>query len=660
MTSPSKLSIDFETASLLDLRRTGVHTYSLHPSTRVLCMSFAFGNQPVQRWREGGPFPKAVLDHVASGGTVSGWNVGFEWVIWNNTLMRQLGFDPMQVALYSLSVSQLSCTMARAAYWGLPLLLDQAGPAAGVQAHKDKEGHALMMRMCKPRSFNVLTGDVTWWHETDPDKFDRLCAYCDQDVEVERAVGDAIPDLPPDERETWALDQTVNARGVSVDYVLVERLRDLADQAAVKANEQINLLTNGQVRTINSTKPLLEWLRFHGYPYDNLRKGTVAERLDEPGLSDMERQGLELRAEGAKTSAAKLNAMLTACPTRQDVGTVRGMLQYYGASRTGRWAGRLIQLQNMPRGEIKNVDTAIELILGGASYDMIEALFGPVLAVISSCLRGCIVANRALRRKLVVADFSQIEARMVAWLAGQIDVLDVFASGKDIYVHTAAKIGSTNRQLGKVLVLACGFGMSWRKFLDTAKTYGVILTEAEAESAVTLWRRSNDKIVSFWWECDRAARVVILNPTTTVKVGHLTFGMYRGNMLIRLPSGRELVYRGAALVPSKDRPGQQDISYWGTNQYTRKWERLRTYGGKLVENVTQATARDVMRDTMRAANNAGMNVILTVHDELLNDEDEATADASLANLLGIMRTPPAWATGLPVDGAGWVGDRYKK
>lgn len=645
------LSIDFETVSLVDLRRTGVYTYAVHPSTRVILMGWAFDNDPVQSWRIGDPFPQVVKDHIDRGGHVRAWNAGFEWVIWNKVLTRQENVG-------TLSLNQLHDTMAAAAYWGLPLSLDQAAPAAGLSITKDKEGHALMMRMCKPRIWNPVTGQASWWHEDDPDKLERLAQYCRLDVATERAVANSIPELPDDERQVWKLDQIINHRGVGVDYELVEKLKRLAEVAAKNVNAELVRLTNGQVTSVQSHAALLEWLKFHGYPYDNLRKDTVAKRLDEDGLSETERMVLELRADGAKTSAAKLQAMLDACPSRQQIGTVRGMLQYYGASRTGRWAGRLIQLQNMPRGSIKNVDAAISLILADVDPDLLEAVFGPALSIVSSCLRGCIVARPG--RVLAVADFSQIEARVVVWLAGQQDALEIFARNEDIYTYTAAKIGSDNRQLGKVLVLACGFGMSWQKFKTTAEGYGIYLSDVDAENAVAMWRTTNSKVCSFWWACDRAARSAIQNPGQIIECGPVKFCMYQGNLLCRLPSGRSLVYRDAKLVPSTFRRGEQDISYMGVNQYTRKWERLRTYGGKLVENIVQATARDVMRDAMLKADRQGINVTLTVHDELLTEPPEDLGDQTLDALLTIMRTPPKWAAGLPVNGAGWVGHRYKK
>lgn len=655
------VSIDFETASLVDLKKTGAHVYSEDASTRVLCMAYAFNDEPPLIWRPGRDvFPQRLLDHVSRGGTVRAWNASFELAIWNNTLRKHV------LGLPDLFAGQVRDTMAAAAYWGLPLSLDQAGAALNLGLVKNKAGHSLMLRMCKPRAFNPLTGHVEWWHETDEQKYFDLCGYCVQDVLVERVIAENIPPLPDEEQYVWALDNKMNTAGVWVDYQLVERLQDLALHAAGQANAEISRVTGGKVRTINSSAALLAWLKLVGYPHNDLKKDTVAARLDEDDCTGLEREALELRSDNAKTSAAKLTAMLNASKGRAGLGLVRGMLQYYGAFRTGRWAGRLIQLQNMPRGTVKNIEDAVDLVQSGASPEALEALFGPIMVLVSSALRSCIVVPAG--SVLIVADFSQIEARVIAWLAGQQDVLDVFASGEDIYKHTVAAVKGIPlkdvtpdlRQLGKVLVLACGFGMSGAKFKTTAETYKVFLSEDEAKANVALWRQANDKIVSFWWECDRAARDVIAQRTSRRQVGPVTFKMRDGHMLVQLPSGRELVYRDALLVPSNDRPGQLDISYMGVNQYTRKWERLRTYGGKLAENITQAIARDVMKEALKFAERTGLNPRLTVHDELICYGPETNADTSLDLLLTAMRRAPAWAKGLPVNAEGWTGFRYKK
>lgn len=620
----------------------------------VLCMSYAFDGEPVQRWKPGEPFPTRVMDHVARRLPVQGWNVGFEWVIWNHVLRRGNAAS----IIPPLELDQLRDTMARAAYWGLPLKLEQAGAALGLSIQKDQAGHRLMMQMNRPRV--AKGGVVTWWHVTDPAKLDRLQDYCDQDVRAEMAIAAELPPLPDSEQAYWEMDQRINARGVALDTGLIDKLKALAADAKLDANAYIAHLTNGTVKTATDVAGLLSFLQGIGYPYGDLGKETIKRRLAEDGLSDTERELLETRASAAKTSVAKLNAMLAASSDDGLGPRVRGMLQFYGAFRTGRWAGRLVQLQNLPRGTVKKIEEAINAVVAGMPPDLLEAFFGPVMGLVSSAIRGCLVATPG--HELVVADFSQIEARVVAWLAGQQDILDVFESGQDVYVYTARQNGSSDRQLGKVLVLACGFGMSGSKFKDTALTYGLRLTDEQAETAVKKWRRANAKIVQFWWDCDAAAKKVIENAakgnSDTIKVGPVEFGMWRGHLLIKLPSGRKLVYRDAELQP--DLTGRVGITYMGVDQYTRQWKRQRTYGGKIVENITQAVARDIMAEATLAATRAGVPVELLVHDEMVAEAPVARAPSDLGLLLAIMRQRPTWAPDLPVDAAGWHGPRYKK
>lgn len=653
---------------MADLKRTGVYVYAADPSTRVLCMAYAFDDQPVQIWRAGEPFPQDVLDHVMSGREVRAWNAAFEWNIWNAVLLRQIGRAGSNA--HTLSLNQLHDTMAEAANYGLPLSLDMAASAAGVPIQKDKDGHSLMLRMCRPRKVNP-DGSAEWWHETDPQKFDRLCAYCMTDVESERAVARVLPPMSADERATWVLDQRINARGVGVDTNLVRRLQDLALAAAQQGNQDLAALTRGAVSSVNAHAALLAFVQTHGYPHGDLRRHTVEERLGDPACAGIERAALELRADIARTSAAKLGAML-ACAGEAPGGVapVRGMLQYYGAFRTGRWAGRLIQLQNMPRGVIGKsaVDDAIATILNTSSVPSLLAglglIYGPVMGVVSSLLRSCLVARRG--RKLVAADFSQIEARVLPWLAGQLDVLDVFRSGKDVYRQAAAAIfggrpedvTNDQRQIGKVATLALGFGGGVGAFQTMAAAYGVQISDAQADAIKLAWREANDRIVAFWWALDRGCRAALSSGSTT-DVGPLRIGTWGSHLIIRLPSARPLVYRNARLVRDPD-SGRDEITYMGLNQYTRRWERLRTYGGKLAENCTQAVARDCMRDVMLAADRQGVEILLTVHDELLCEADDAEADATLGLVLGLMQTSPAWAPELPVKGEGWVGERYRK
>lgn len=674
-----RLNIDFETASTADLRRMGAYAYSRHPDTRVLCMAWAFDDEPVAVWRQGEPFPDRVLRWVLSGGRVDAWNASFEFHIWNNVLLRQIG-QSAAVPAPVLSLSQLHDTMARAANYGLPLSLDQAASAARVNVTKDKEGHALMLRMCRPRKVH-RDGTTTWWHLDEPERFDRLCTYCIGDVEAERAVGRALPEMTSAERNVWLMDQRINLRGVTIDLELVRRLEALAAAASLIGHDTVRQITQGVVNGVNSTSAMLQFLQANGYPHDNLRKGTVAERLDDPACRGREREVLEVRAEVAKTSAAKLRSMQSAIdPTTPDTAVsapVKGMLQYYGAFRTGRWAGRLIQPQNMPRGELSPTEAncAVRLIksapIGSERqiaelHDAIEALFGPVMPVVSSLLRGCIIPSPG--HALVVSDLAQIEARVLAWLAGQHNILAAFAAGEDVYVKAAsgifgvpeAEVTKAQRQIGKVAILALGYQGGVGAFQTMAANYGVTMADEEADRIKVAWRNDNGAIVQLWWDVDAAVRRVLSGAALMVDLGpHLRFGMVGTSLVIRLPSGRALFYRDAKLITDPD-GGKEEISYMGLNQYTRKWERLRTYGGKLVENITQAVARDFMAHGMAEAERAGLSVVLTVHDEILTEAPVDQADAALVKLDDAMRTIPAWGIGIPLGSDGWVGERYRK
>jgi DNA polymerase len=343
----------------------------------------------------------------------------------------------------------------------------------------------------------------------------------------------------------------------------------------------------------------------------------------------------------------------------QSDGRIRFLVQYYGAGRTGRWAGRGAQIQNYPRPTVKQIGVAIKHVKDGAGADTLSFMFGPTLEVVSTALRGCFIASPG--KKLVVCDFSQIEARVVCWLAGQQDILDVFASGQDVYVFTAARIGSKDRQLGKVAVLGLGYGMGADKFVEAALVYGIVLTPYKAQEVVYAWRGANGFIVRFWHNCDRAARRVISSPGVKVNAGRVQFSMGQGDlagcMLIRLPSGRQLVYRNARLVVHD---GRESITYDGVNQYTRKWEAVRTYGGKLVENITQAVARDLMADAPSPASEKQLKELHILHDEAVGEAPEADAKAKFDAMRAIMANPPAWADGLPLGGEGFIADRYGK
>ncbi len=639
------LHIDVETVAVADLKRTGAWRYAEHPDTDCIVACYRFGaNGPVKTWLPGSPCPVEIQMHVEDGGRIAAWNAMFERAIWLHVLTPKHGW-PLPLA------EQFECSMAQAAYWGLPLSLDMAADAVGAPP-KDKEGHRLMLRMSRPRKENP-DGTYEWWHLDDPARYLQLQLYCADDVRAETGIVYKLPELPPYERKVWHVDQAINARGVRFDVELVIKLHSYAGRAKKTLDAEVKMLTGGFVSTCNQVAATLTWLGNLGVHRAALDKASVAAALDNPKITGAARRVLECRQQAAKSSTSKLNAMLSAVGSED---RIRGMLQYYGAFRTGRYAGRLVQPQNMPRGEIKDPDRAIDWMLRDIDDEMLEMAFGPVLSIVSSCLRGCIVPGEG--KIFLVLDFSQIEARVLAWLAGQQDILDVFASGEDVYTYDAKKIGSDNRNLGKACRLGLGFGMGGPKFVDAAAIYGVDLPLALAKKVVDDWRTANQRIVDYWYLCqDSAIRAV--REKRVFSVLNIKYGMMGPHLLCLLPSGRRLVYRDAKL--ETDEYGRDRLTYMGMNQYTRKWERLDTWGGKLVENITQAVARDLMIDAMlRVDRETGNEIVLTVHDELIMETASETPKAELKRVQDIMRTNPAWAEGLPTDCDGWTGKRYKK
>lgn len=641
---------DFETYSLADLKKTGSAAYARHPSTGISCFAYAFDDEPVQIWIPGQPFPARVITHVLWNRPVHAWNAMFEFHIWNNVLIRMLSDVP------DLKLEQLHCSMAAAAYWGLPMSLDQAGTAIGSAYPKDKAGHLLMLRMSKPRRVTA-GGEPIWWHLEDPAKYAALQAYCMRDVEAERDIATRLPLLPVAEREIWLMDARMNLRGFLVDTDLVSRFKTLTYLELMRLSSDMRKATDGEVASVTNVGKLTQWLQLNGVSVQSLAKVDMADMLVDPAITGKPRLALTIRKEAAKTSTAKLNAMLNAMC---DDHRVRGLVMHYGASRTGRWAGRLVQVQNLPRpAKGINVDHVINDVRMDADAETIQFVHGPVLDAVSSCLRACFVAPPG--KTFAVCDYSAIEARVIAWLAGQQDILDVFASGEDVYVYTAAKINSTDRQLGKVSVLGLGFGMGAPKFVDSAATYKLTLTLERAQEVVHAWRSANKKIVQFWYDLDRAVRDAIEHGKET-QVGFLTVrmakGIMRGSLLIVLPSGRHLVYRNARLEHDGD--GKSSIVYDGTNQYTRKWEAIRSYGGKFAENVTQAVARCLLADAMLRMERNHLPIVASIHDEVVCEVDEERGQQQYEAMKAIMQNGPAWAAGLPLGGAGWVGKRYGK
>jgi len=649
-------SLDFETGSRADLRKVGAAKYAEDPTTRVICFSYELPDgMGIRSWRIGDPPPRGLMAWVRLGGRVSGWNVIFEWHIWNKVLLRTFPLAPR------LKLEQLLDTMAVAANAGLPLGLDMAAKALPhLKLTKDKDGHALMMRMSRPRTV-LAGGALEWWDQTDPARLDRLVAYCEQDVRVERAILEDLPAMRRAEQDVWLWDARIMTHGIVFDRALAARMKALADEETANLDRLMKHYTLGEVPNTRAVGKLLTWVRTREPEVASLAKDQLALWIGK--LPDgVVKTVLEIRQEAARSSVAKLVAMENWASDLD--ARMRGLTQYYGAFRTGRWAGRGPQVQNYPRSMVKDQDGLVAYVLAGGDADGIGLFFDvDVLTALASILRGCLTVAKG--KIFAAVDFSQIEARVLPWLAGDDVLLDVFRSGKDIYVVAAARIFGVpegavtgdQRQIGKVAVLALGYQGGANAFQTMAKNYGLVIDPVEADQIKTDWREGNPLIVRLWYAVDRAALDAVKSPGRVTTAGRCVFRMKGKHLVVKLPSGRELVYRDAKIGTGTF--GNDCVSYMGMDQYTRLWKRIDTYGGKLVENITQAVARDVMASAMLRLCRAGYQVLGSVHDELLLELDPLKGE-TLRGVLALFEEPPVWAEGLPVDAGGYEGARFKK
>ena len=634
------LHLDFETYCDLDLKKVGLYRYVEHASFRVLCVAWRLDDLPAKgtlihnhdlAW-----LPPDLIQILRSP-AVQGhaWNAAFETAV----LKRLAVFV----------ANPLSCTMQRALAYGLPGKLEAAAAALGVAAQKDMVGHRLMLKMSRPSK----DGTAPVWSAAD---YQDLAIYCAKDVEAEAAVSAVIPQLQPEEAELSRLDAAMNTGGeLGIDMNRVCTLQVVAGDAERADAKRCAVLTGGAVTSPGTqTARLMTWLATQGINLADTTRASIEEELL-TCAAPVAREVLEIRLRMARASTRKLERMVAmSAPSDR---ALEGQFQFCGAGRTGRWSGRGVQVQNLPRipkgfSSERFYEMALACVIrgDGVAFDAITP--APALDCVSWSLRSCLKAADDTK-VLWSFDFSQIEARVLAWLAGQRDVLDVFASGEDVYVWAASQFGSKDRQLGKVLILALGFGMGATKLKETAlKSYGVKLTASQAEKFKDGWRRSNAHIVGFWYGMDDAAKRAILQRGVTIAVGGsgVAFHCTSRTLQMRLPSGRVLYYHR----PRLDQ-GTGSIVYWGS-EVGGRWVEQRTWGGKLAENATQAAARDIMSEAMlRAWRRLAIVPCMTVHDELVYT---ARPGDDLTGMLCLMLEPPPWAGGLPLAGEHKIMRRY--
>jgi DNA polymerase len=668
--------IDIETFSKTLLKKAGVYRYAECSSTEILCLAFAFGDEPVNFWipdpllptslkrqirsyvsDQGGlchigfKLPKRIFWHATKGGQFRAHNSQFERTILNGLPGRTIRFPKTKR-------SQWVCTAAKAAAHSLPRDLGSACKAVKTEHQKDENGKPDMLRLSKPRKPSKHNPATRWLPDDVPEKFYNLYTYCIDDVLAERDLDHAVPDLGKSEQKLFLLDQKINDRGWRVD---LERIADvqflITDYKARLANKMRELTGLNPTQT----QKLSEWFRDQGVDIENLQAQTVKDTLKRKDLAQEVRWVLRIYSLHNMKAPDKFTAMQrSVCAD----GRLRGMFLFCGAS-TGRWSSLIVQLQNLFRPIIEDPELAIEAFRE-RSVSWIKMLWPQnPMKIFASCVRGMLIPGEG--RDLLFADFKSIEARIVAWLAGQLDMIEIFATHGLAYEYTAAKMfGHPTdidylkafeknfpklRFLGKIAVLALGYQGGGAAFVKMAKQHGTDVDFEQGETIKWDWRDANPQIVEMWDDVQTAAIAAVERPGTTFKANKLMFRVVGDYLYMRLPSKRKLAY-----FKPKIRRGE--LTYMGIHTYTRQWVRCTTYGGKLVQNAAEGIARDLMALAMFELNKRKYPILGTVHDEIITEPREGFG--SVKEVCTVMCDKPDWAKGLPVGAVGFRGKRYRK
>ena len=653
-----KLMIDLETKSDIDIAKSSVYRYADTPYFDILLFAYSIDGQPVQvvDMANGEEIPENVLAALVDENVIKmAFNVNFERVCLSKYLRKNY---PQYFQSYSIDEDTVGdflnpeswhCSMIHARTLGLPSSLAEVGKVLGIEQQKMTEGKALIKFFCVP--YDTIDGVPQFHSPTDyPDKWEIFKAYNKRDVEAELEIDRRLSRFPvPDFLwKEFYLDQEINDRGILVDMQLADKAIGLDAEAKEELTAEMKRLTG--VENPNSVYQLLDWLETQGYKSDSLGKTQVQELIKT--AKEPVKSVLQMRLQLSKSSVKKYTAMKnTACSDNR----ARGMFSFYGASRTGRWAGRNVQLQNLPQNYLPDLSEARELVKYG-SFEDIQMLYDDVPDTLSQLIRTAFIPRQGM--KFIVADFSAIEARVIAWLAGEEWRMKAFANGEDIYCASASKMfgvpvvkhgeNGQLRQKGKISELACGFGGS----VGAMKAMGGSeMSDAELKQIVTDWRTASPHIVQLWWDVENAAIKAVRDKTETETHG-IHFSYESGFLFIKLLSGRRLAYVKPRI--GENRFGGDSITYEGIGT-GRKWERLETYSGKLVENIVQATARDLLFYSMQTLSQ--YFIVGHIHDEMII---ECPKDTKLDEICQQMARTPDWAKGLLLRADGYECSFYKK
>ena len=650
------MGVDIETYSSVDLAKSGVYAYTEAPDFDILLIGYTFDEgehvNVIDTYNIDTGMMTEFMEALNDPETIkTAFNANFERTCLAKWTGRQ---KPPE---------EWRDTMIKALTLGLPGNLADVGMALGLPEDKlkDPQGKALIQFFSKPCKPTKANGQRTRnLPEHDPDKWKLFIKYNGQDVVTEQAILKklSIYETTREEQELWNLDQKMNDNGVKLDIPMVEKIVDYDNRRRQELQEEAQELTG--LSNPNSLAQLKTWLERQGMPMNSVTKDTIAAALSLKYIPDNVRRVLEIRTALGKTSVAKYSTMLTAvCSDHR----LRGILQFYGANRSGRWAGRLVQTHNLAKNTLPDLDLARELAAEG-DFGTMQTLFGETAFVFSELIRTAFIPSDGCR--FVVSDFAAIEARVISWISNEEWRLEAFRAGKDIYCETASQMyhvpvvkhGENGhlRAKGKVAELACGYqgGVGAMKRMDKEGA----IPEEELQAVVDQWRAANPKVVKLWRTCELAAKTAI-QEHRTVRIAHgIAFSYINGNLFIKLPSGRKLCYWNTRLK-TDTYTGKESIIYMGVNQETKQWGETETYGGKLVENIVQATARDCLAVAMTRVSAKGYNIVMHVHDEMIVDvPNEDTEAPEIIN--GIMAQPIDWAEGLPLKGDTYETPFYKK
>lgn len=647
------LAIDVETYCELNIKEVGAYRYCEHPSFEILLFAYAFDDEPVE-----------IIDFMNDDNLpISVWEALDDKNILKTAFNANFERNSIRNGLCNVEVTpeQWECTMIQALTMGLPGSLDMVGKALHFEEDKQKmkEGKALIQYFCKPcKPTKTNGGRNRNLPEHEPEKWKLFKEYCKQDVEVEREIRKKLGRYKTiqDEKELWDLDQRINDRGINLDMDVILNAIKCDEQFKERLTNEASKLTG--LKNPNSPTQLKAWLSERvGYEVKSLTKDSIPG-LIEAAEDDKVIRVLELRQLMAKTSIKKYQAMEVA---RCEDGRVRGLLQFYGANRTGRWAGRLVQVQNLPQNHLPDLEEARNCIKEGR-FDDAEFLFDSIPDTLSQLIRTAFIPSEG--NIFMVADFSAIEARVIAWYAGEKWRLDVFKNNGDIYCASASQmfkvpvekhgVNGHLRQKGKIAELALGYGGSVGaiKSMDKAGS----IPEEEIQPLVRDWRAASPNITKFWWDVDKAAKKAIAERTTVCMQYGLKFIYDPGVLFIQLPCGRRLSYIRPKIEEGKY--GSNIITYEGMEQTSKQWTTLETYGPKLVENIVQATARDCLGITMKRVEDKGYPIVMHVHDEIIMDVPKDYG--SLEEVNAIFGEPISWAPGLPLTADGYECSYYMK